>query len=271
MNERVIYTPDSAHPERFLPQVAGAGAAIRPFEVEDMNRVEDFGDENLPEAPPDGELMFATDSELDNLKFPPYHFCLRGGYLFYFEPDDVEDESGHMATYHDVPVGVVPLRHVTVQYPPGGRRCFREHAQSPARTGYEVALVHIPEETEDEVEESSRPVVFLVAGSLSLREKWAAAMRERAEIDKPTILKGGYTRTFPAAPKPAPVAAASQSFDEDDNDDGAASKDEEKKAEPSKPEAAKEFKKEEARQKAARSGKKDFFKKKKQPRGEAKS
>ena len=271
MNERVIFTPDSAHPERFLPQVAGAGAAIRPFEVEDMNRVEDFTDENLPEAPPDGELMFATDSELDTLKFPPYHFCLRGGYLFYFDPDDVEDESGHMATYHDVPVGVVPLRHVTVQYPPGGRRCFREHAQSPARTGYEVALVHIPEETEDEVEESSRPVVFLVASSLSLREKWAAAMRERAEIDKPTTLKGGYTRTTPAAPKPAPVAAAaSQSFDDDDNDDGAASNDEEKKAEPVNAEAAKQSKKE-SQQTATRSGKKDFFKKKSKPRGEAKS
>ena len=206
MNERIIFTPDSAHPERFLPQVAGAGAASRPFEVEDMHRVEDFLDDELPEVPPDGGLMFATDSEMDNLKFPTYHFCLRGGYLFYFDPDDVEEEPGHLATYHDVPLGVVPLRHVTVQYPPGGRRCFREHAQTPARTGYEVALVHIPE-ADDEgdgddvvVPETARPVVFLVANSLSVREKWAAALRERAEIDKPTTLKGGYTRTTPAAP-----------------------------------------------------------------------
>ena len=93
MNERIIFVPDNDHPERFAPQVAGSGAASRPFEVDDMNRVEDFDDEKLPEAPPDCGLMFATDAVGDDLKFPTYHFSLRGNYLFYFDVDDVQDEG----------------------------------------------------------------------------------------------------------------------------------------------------------------------------------
>ena len=273
VNERIIFTPDNAHPERFLPQVAGAGAATRAFEVDDMNRVEDFPDEDLPEAPPDGALMFGTDAESDDLKFPSYHFCLRGGYLFYFDLDDVEDSDGVLATYHDVPLGVVPLRHVTVQYPPGGRRCFREHAHTPARTGYEIALVHIPEEEGEDVAESSRPVVFLVSKNLSTREKWAAAMRERAEIDRPTTLKGGYTRTTPA-PKQQKKAMTLPDDDSEEEANGDAAKPEVKVEQPAEePETPNEIMSEFTKKKKQKSAKKpatsessSFFKKKHKPR-----
>lgn len=271
MNERIIFTPDGARPDRFVPQVAGgAGAASRQFEPDDMNRVEDFDDVNLPEAPPDGGLMFATDAEADDMKFPTFHFCLRGGFLFYFDADDVDEEPGghNLAVYHDVPLGVVPLRHVTVQYPPGGRRCFREHAQTPARTGYEVALVHIPEEDEDGVAESSRPVVFLVAHSLSLREKWAAALRERAEVNKPTTMKGGYTRTTPlkspvkaSVPESISVDSEEKSNDKGSKNDSAA----DSKAEQPKQPAAKETKPSKQAKKSS-STEPSFFKKKRQPR-----
>jgi hypothetical protein len=214
MNERITYTVDPEYPDRCAPHIASAGAALRPLSASDVSRVQDFGDEGLPEAPADGELMFSTDADTD-LKFPLYHCLLRGGYLFYFSPEDVDEDGG----LHAPPLGVVPLRHVTVQYPPGGRRCFREHANTPARTGYEVALVHIPEEEEDA--EPARSVVFLVAASLSVREKWASALRERAELDKPTVLKGGgLYKAAASAPPPLSRRFVEEEEEEEDDEDG---------------------------------------------------
>ena len=42
--------------------------------------------------------------------------------------------------------GVIPLDKVRIEFPPGGRRVFREHAQSEARTGYELAILHTSED-----------------------------------------------------------------------------------------------------------------------------
>ena len=186
--ERVTSIPDPSFPGRYQPQVSSAGS-IRSFEPEDILRVMDF--ELSSEPPQDGPLMFGEDSgDPGGIKFPVYHFCMRGGYLFYFESDDVDYESGPYAMFHGPPVGAVPLEHVQITFPPGGRRVFREHAHTDARTGYELVILHAPKE-EGEV----RPPVFLVTQSLGQREKWAQALRERAEISKPTLLRAGFTST----------------------------------------------------------------------------
>lgn len=180
--------PDPSFPGRYQPQVSSAGS-IRSFEPEDILRVMDF--DSTGEPPQDGPLMFGEDNgDSEGIKFPVYHFCMRGGYLFYFEPDDVDYESGPYAMFHGPPVGAVPLDHVQVTFPPGGRRVFREHAHTDARTGYELVILHIPRE-----EGEARPPVFLVTQSLGQREKWAQALRERADVSKPTLLRAGFTST----------------------------------------------------------------------------
>jgi hypothetical protein len=132
--------------------------------------------------------MYCEDSGTEGIRFPVYHFCLRGGFLFYFDVEDVEEESGRVTSYYGPPVGVVPLSKTTVEFPPGGRRVFREHAPTDARTGYELVILHVPDD--GDIGEM-RPPSFLVADSMNAREKWAVALRARAEIDKPTVLRSG--------------------------------------------------------------------------------
>jgi len=179
--ERVTFLEDEFNPDRFIPQISSG----RAFEPEDMARVLDF--EGVAEAPMDGTLMF-TGAE--GLNFPVYHFCLRGGFLFYFDPADVDEESGNYATYAAPPLGTVPLESATIEFPPGGRRVFREHAQTDARNGYELVILHNPDQN---YAGPFRPPSFLVADSLGQREKWTNALKARAAIDKPTTLRGGYS------------------------------------------------------------------------------
>jgi hypothetical protein len=194
-DEHVVFVPDASHLDRYLPQVNSFGT-IRPFRGDDMPRVLDF--ESAEESPADGPLMFAEDEDTDGLMFPMYHFCLRGAFLFYFNVDDVDTESGPYVSYLNPPLGVLPLDNVSIEFPPGGRRIFREHAHSDARKGYELAVLHTPEtktNTEDTEDLEARPPAFLVAQSLGARERWAAALRDRAQRNQPTLLRAGYSKT----------------------------------------------------------------------------
>jgi hypothetical protein len=199
-DERILYVPDSSHPGRFFPQISSSGTT-RAFEPEDMARVLDY--ESVTQAPMDGNLMHGEDRGPEGLQFPMYHFCLRGGFLFYFDVEDVDEESGNYATYAAPPLGVVPLDKVTVEFPPGGRRVFREHAQTDARNGYELVILHAPQ---GEYEGQIRPPSFLVADSLGHREKWTTALRSRADISKPTLLRGGYSTMQRSGPSGQPAA-----------------------------------------------------------------
>jgi hypothetical protein len=212
--ERVTFTADASHTDRFVPQVAGStGSNHRPFDGDDMGRVMDF--EGLSEAAPvtDGSLRFCSGQ--DSLTFSSFYFCLRAGFLFYFDTTDIDDNAGPYTTYHNPPVGVVPLAETVVEYPPGGRRVFREHAQTDARTGYEMALLHVPPKGDNT---PIRPPVFLVAEKLGNREKWKLAIQARAAVAKPTFLRAGYTKT--AATRKSTLESPDVDGEEDnDNND----------------------------------------------------
>lgn len=209
VEERVAYSLDSKRPDQFIPRIAvvktidRVGRAkveknFRPFSTEDISRVLDF--ENVPDPPPDGPMMHG-EGGLNDMKFPKRHICLRGGFLFYFDLKDVSGTGqSHYVHYHGPPMGVIPLDKVHIEFPPGGRRVFREHAQSEARTGYELAILHASNE------DGARPPAFIAADSLGQRDKWANAIKARAEIEAPTSLRAqlfGQEETF--ATKPAEI------------------------------------------------------------------
>ncbi|GAX20031.1 hypothetical protein FisN_1Lh488 [Fistulifera solaris] len=206
--EQISFRMDEEELGRYLP-VVKKGEIQREFEPEDMPRVLDF--DGAVEAPIDGTLMFCVEAGQEETKFYTYHFCLRGGFLFYFDIEDVDDNAGPYVTYHGPPKGVVPLDNVEVDYPPGGRRLFREHAQSEASRGYEIVMRHEPAEEGEEFRAPS----FLVADSLTRREKWADAIRSRSEMRLPTLLRAGYSSARTAATAvgasdtPAPSATQS--------------------------------------------------------------
>lgn len=186
--EQVTFRADEDELGRYLPMVK-KGEIQREFESDDMPRVLDF--DGVVEAPIDGTLMFCVEAGQEETKFYTYHFCLRGGFLFYFDIEDVDDNAGPYVTYHAPPRGIIPLDNVEVDYPPGGRRLFREHAQSEASRGYEIVLRHEPIEEQ----EGFRAPSFLVADSLTRREKWADAIQSRCERKVPTLLRAGYSRS----------------------------------------------------------------------------
>ena len=200
VEEKVAYAVDQAHPEKFNPRIsisktvdrigrAKVEKTFRPFETDDIARVLDF--EQVPDPPPDGPMMHCEMEEKD-LAFPSRHFCLRGGFLFYFDLSDVSGTGqSHYITYHGPPMGVIPIDKVKIEFPPGGRRVFREHAHTNARNGYELVILHEPV---DESKEGRRPPAFVVAESLGNREKWASALRARAKMEQPTTMRAvAYT------------------------------------------------------------------------------
>lgn len=201
--EQVVFVRDESHVERYVPKIAvGSGLSKRRnFEPEDMARVLDF--DGIKEATPkDCQLLYGENGE-NGTYFPSYHICIRAGYIFYFDPNDVDDKTGNYTTYESTPIGVVPLEDVRVQFPPGGRRAFREHAHTDARNGYELAILHVPVKPSDEDKKGSeadnygetRPPFFLVCESMGQRLEWEKAIKVRAGIKKPTILRAGYTST----------------------------------------------------------------------------
>mmetsp|Transcript_4471 Transcript_4471/g.5179 ORF Transcript_4471/g.5179 Transcript_4471/m.5179 type:complete len:813 (-) Transcript_4471:64-2502(-) len=194
-DEKVTYIADSNSADRFLPRIAVARSttengkttiekSFRTFEAVDMNRVLDFNE--VPDPPEDTTMRVCEDGGTDGLKFPVRNVCVRGGYLFYFDVEDVDDHvRGAYVSYHAPPIGVVPLDKVDVATPPGGRRVFRDHAHTDAKYGYEFVLIHAP----DGGSETTRPAAFFVAESLAQREKWLKALRSRAEATADTKLR----------------------------------------------------------------------------------
>lgn len=194
-DEKVTFIADTNSADRFLPRIAVAKSRtangrttieknFRPFEAVDMTRVLDYNE--VPDPPEDTAMRVAEDAGTDGLKFPVRNVCVRGGFLFYFDVEDVDDHvSGHYVSYHAPPLGVVPLDKVDIATPQGGRRVFREHAHTDARQGYEFVLVHAP----DGGTETTRPAAFFVAESLAQREKWLKALRLRAEVISDTKLR----------------------------------------------------------------------------------
>jgi len=202
------------------PSLDGAvdakNADIRPFETEDISRVMDH--ENIPEPlPPDAAMghleldMERHDEEEDEKPdfvtptFPQRYCLLRGSFIFYYDLEDVQlpFRSGLPPTFLAPPRGVIPLERTVVEFPPGGRRVFREHATSDARNGYEMVIRHILRtgsnsaggNDEGEVAGGTttsgsgvgskrRAPAYLVADSLVQREAWAKAIRIRAEVYK---------------------------------------------------------------------------------------
>jgi hypothetical protein len=178
---------------------------FRPMETDDIQRILDF--ENVPDPPADGPMMLCEGE-----KFPSRHFCLRGGFLFYFDLADVSGTgASHYITYDCPPIGVIPLDKVKIELPPGGRRVFREHAQTEARTGYELAIWQIPGEDK---KDGARPPMFVAAESLGQRDKWAAAIKARAGVENHTKLRaqafgGGAASSL--LTKPAEILRAKES------------------------------------------------------------
>lgn len=191
--EHVTYVRDESHVERLIPKISvGSGVSKRRnFEPEDMARVLDY--DGIKEATPkDCQLLYCENGE-DGPQFVSYHICIRGGYIFYFDPDDVDDKTGSYTTYESTPIGVVPLDDTIVQFPPGGRRAFREHAMTDARNGYELAILHNPNQISDDDRVEVRPPFFLVAESMGQRKEWEKAIKVRGGLRKPTLLRMGYT------------------------------------------------------------------------------
>lgn len=246
VEERVAYTLNPKHPEQFIPRIAvvktidRVGRAkveknFRPFSTEDISRVLDF--DNVPDPPPDGPMMHG-EGGLNDMKFPKRHVCLRGGFLFIFDLKDVSGTGqSHYVHYHGPPMGVIPLDKVRIEFPPGGRRVFREHAQSEARTGYELAILHTSQD------EGARPPAFIAADSLGQRDKWANAIKARADIEAPTALRTqlfGQDETF--ATKPAEIMKERES---------------KKKEDPTKMEGGKREARRKGRRSSVATGKKD--------------
>ena len=203
--ERVTFRADPDHDNRFLPEILTtkkSGLTVtRNFEATDTTRVLDY------EEVTGGRVVAVRDETLmvgdyvgdgtGQISFPPLHVVLRGGFVFCFNEEDVEEGTGaRYTTYESPPVCIIPLDHVEIQFPPGGRRVFREHAHTAASTGYELIILHNPPEDSD-IER--RPPAFLVADSLGKRNKWAEAMKARSKLNKHTLLRAGYSSVAAAA------------------------------------------------------------------------
>lgn len=188
-DETVGYVADPSHLDRFLPRIVKNGERT-PFRKGDMKRVLDF--DNVPDPPTGGAVMYCEDGGAEGLKFTVRHMVLRGGFLFYYDVQDVYEEEGDVE-YLDEPLGVLPLNKVGVEFPPGGRRVFREHAHTDARNGYELVVYHAPDDSDNA---ETRPPAFLVLESLAQREKWCAALKARAEIDQETKLRIVFETRF---------------------------------------------------------------------------
>eukprot|EP00934_Nitzschia_sp_Nitz4_P005106 Nitzschia sp. Nitz4//scaffold178_size73299//66749//69252//NITZ4_005721-RA/size73299-snap-gene-0.136-mRNA-1//1//CDS//3329539188//5096//frame0 len=224
VEERVAFVLDPEQADAYLPRISviksvdRVGRAkveknFRAFQTDDIGRVLDF--DSVPDPPPDGPLMHG-EGPLNDMKFPKRHMCLRGGFLFIFDLSNVSGTGqSHFVHYHGPPIGVIPLDKVQIEFPPGGRRVFREHAQSDARTGYELAILHASKD------ETARPPAFIAADSLAQRDRWASAIKARAAIEAHTSLRAqvfGQDDTF--ATKPAEILKEKEGKKKDKEKDG---------------------------------------------------
>ncbi len=199
-----------------LPKVITAAGKTRDFTADDMIRVLDFASASDDRGTGDGNADVEEDvtmwmctndeSTKSGLAFPKRRMCLRGGFLFFFNHQEESKEGVRPA-----PLGVIPLHSIVVENPPGGRRVFREHAESSPRNGYEFCLRHKPpslnpfgdasDEDEDNIDDPegllliARPHYYLVAETLGQRESWSKAIRVRVEAcaKRETTLRTGAT------------------------------------------------------------------------------
>jgi len=203
VEEKVAFTVNPERPDHFIPRIsvsktAGSSGRVeksfRPIEASDVARILDF--EAVPDPPPDGAMMHG-EIDGNDIDFPSRHFCIRGGFLFYFDLNDVTGSGqSHYVEYHGAPIGVIPLDKVTISLPPGGRRVFREHAQTNAKTGYEIAILH---GGSAEGGDGNRPPAFIAARTLQLREQWADAIKARAEVERQTKLRAVFNMGVPSS------------------------------------------------------------------------
>jgi hypothetical protein len=217
----VHFRPHEHHPNQFVPYIEvrkkSGVKTTREFEGADMNRVLDPTVEELlggssanhpANAIPTvrDEVMLVGDFEGDGtmgIVFPERFVVLRGVYLFCFDPNQVDTSNKYVTVFEAPPISVIPLHRTQVQFPPGGRRVFREHAHTAASTGYELIVQHNHHENENNnttsqredhpYDDEPRPPAFLVVDALSKRNKWAEAIQARTHITKPTLLRAGYT------------------------------------------------------------------------------
>ena len=97
VEERVAFIADQERPDRFIARVsvsktvdrigrAKVEKSFRPFVTGDITRVLDY--DQVTDPPPDGTMMHGEETD-SGMSFPNRHFCLRGGFLFYFDLSDV--------------------------------------------------------------------------------------------------------------------------------------------------------------------------------------
>jgi hypothetical protein len=190
--ERVIHVLDptaASHIPLFLPRISVTRGSdeveeeIRPFQnVGDIERVMDYS--NMPDPPNDCAVMHCEapgvgndeegkDDDGSGIVFPKRSAHLRGGYIFLSPPKDKNDNDSANASGGKI--ACIPLAGCSVEFPPGGRRVFREHAHTGARAGYEMAI-------QVKSTDGSKVTCYIVLDSLGLRESWAAAIRLRCDV-----------------------------------------------------------------------------------------
>jgi len=201
IKESVIHVLDpvaASHIPLFLPRITRGSAdegeeKIRPFQnVNDIDRVMDYP--NMPDPPKGCQVMHCEapgvgneeevkDDDGSGIVFPKRSAHIRGGYIFLSQPKDKIDNDS--ANSSGSKIACIPLAGCTVEFPPGGRRVFREHAHTGARAGYEMAI-HVKSN------DASKITCYIVLDSLGLRESWASAIRLRCDVgNKKTLVRPG--------------------------------------------------------------------------------
>jgi hypothetical protein len=171
----------------------GATLSTRPIELHDFDRVLDFG-KIIPASPADQVLRHQSGKdENDGSKpFQEHLFCLRGCFLFYFNPQSVVRSDGSNAHYRKLPLGVIPLERTEIEFPPGGRRVFQQHARTAGTRGYEFVIKHTPKDGTLDAEKGIRREEYIVAESLTQREEWKAVLTSRSGgLKRDTTLRPG--------------------------------------------------------------------------------
>lgn len=166
----------------------------KPFTYNDMERVQDF--DHVTPPPKTTKLRI-----LLNNKFQECDFTLKGGYLFYMNSKGSskrgsstisvvttatdDNEGGTLSSsllQQSVPC--VPLYQCMIEYPPGGRRVFRDHVNlEGVAKGYEFAIKAKCDGTPDTI------LAFVVADKLSRREEWINGIKHRSDIRRETRLQ----------------------------------------------------------------------------------
>lgn len=148
----------------------------KPLLKEDLDRVSDFNYIAVP--PPSTAKLRVCD--LSKEEFVACDCRLRGGYIFY-----VKENSGIEITEEENVVGVpcIPLYQCTVEFPPGGRRMFREHVNFKGSKGYEFAIRAKQDGTPEQT------LAYIVGDKLSIREEWSNAIKHRSEVKRETQVR----------------------------------------------------------------------------------